>query len=103
MSEAFGGFDWDDGNRVKCQKHGVTLEAIESVFARAIAIFADPVHSQVEERRKAIGKTSEGRFALIVFTVRSVQGVERIRPISARYMHQKEIDTYEEALARSEQ
>jgi uncharacterized DUF497 family protein len=103
MPEALGGFDWDDGNCAKCQKHGVTLEAIESLFESEIALFPDPSHSQVEERQKAIGKTSEGRFALIVFTLRTVQGVDRIRPISARYMHQKEIETYEKAFAGSAQ
>jgi len=32
MIEAVAGFDWDDGNREKCCKHGVTREEIEGVF-----------------------------------------------------------------------
>jgi hypothetical protein len=28
MAAAFVGFDWDDGNRAKCQKHGVSLGEI---------------------------------------------------------------------------
>ena len=28
----FDGFDWDDGNRDKCQKHGVSIGEIERLF-----------------------------------------------------------------------
>jgi uncharacterized DUF497 family protein len=28
----FDGFDWDSGNRAKCQKHGVSIAEIESLF-----------------------------------------------------------------------
>jgi len=90
MPEAFGGFDWDDGNRVKCQNHGMTLEAIERVFANAVVLFPDPAHSQTGVRQQATGKTAEGRFALIVFTLRTVQAVERIRPISALYASERD-------------
>jgi hypothetical protein len=31
MLPPFEGFDWDDGNRAKCVKHGLTIEQIESV------------------------------------------------------------------------
>ena len=27
------GFDWDEGNRAKCQKHGLTVAHIEALFA----------------------------------------------------------------------
>ena len=30
----FDGFDWDDGNRDKCQKHGVSIGEIERLFER---------------------------------------------------------------------
>jgi uncharacterized DUF497 family protein len=26
-------FEWDDGNRTKCQKHGLTIGLIEALFA----------------------------------------------------------------------
>jgi hypothetical protein len=29
---AIRGFDWDDGNRDKCQKHGMSIGEIEAVF-----------------------------------------------------------------------
>jgi len=55
------GFDWDEGNRSECQKHGVSTAAIESLFHRPIAVLPDPLHSKSEERFKAIGKTDRGR------------------------------------------
>jgi hypothetical protein len=51
----------------------------------------------MERRFRAIGKTSEGRFAFIVFTLRGVGGQVLIRPISARYMHEAEVSSYEKA------
>jgi uncharacterized DUF497 family protein len=33
------GFDWDQGNRAKCRKHGLSSEAIEDLFTRPVAIF----------------------------------------------------------------
>ena len=35
------GFDWDRGNRAKCEKHGLSIAAIESLFARRLAILPD--------------------------------------------------------------
>ncbi len=31
VNPGFVGFDWDDGNRSKCQKHGMTIAQIEHV------------------------------------------------------------------------
>ncbi len=28
------GFDWDKGNSVKCEKHGLSTSVIESLFSR---------------------------------------------------------------------
>lgn len=36
-----------------------------------------------------------GRHLLIAFTYREVDGVQLIRPISARFMHAKEVSHYE--------
>lgn len=94
------GFDWDAGNRDKCRKHGLSLSAIESAFHGPVALFRDPAHSRDEERLKAIGKTSVGRSVLIVFTLRERDGQTFIRPISARYMHAKEVANYEEEAAK---
>jgi uncharacterized DUF497 family protein len=103
MNAAVAGFDWDGGNRDKCRKHGVSLVEIESLFQLPIATFPDPAHSGSEERFKAIGRTSAGRNVLLVFTLRK-RGTENfIRPVSARYMHRKEVDYYEKATAHLEQ
>lgn len=96
------GFEWDPGNRSKCQKHGVSLAAIESLFHGPVAVFPDPAHSGSEERLKAIGRSDAGRHVLIVFTLRTREDGRYLRPISARYMHQKEIEHYEKAIASSE-
>lgn len=95
------GFEWDDGNRDKCQKHGVSLKALESAFRQTLSIFPDPAHSQNEERFIAIGKTETGRSVFVVFTLRSRDGEIFIRPISARYMHRKEVEHYEKEIART--
>lgn len=90
------GFEWDSGNRDKCLKHGVTMEEIEGLFARPLIILPDHAHSKTEERKRAVGKTAAGRYVFLVFTIRERDGGQYVRPISARYMHQKEIDSYEE-------
>ena len=61
LLSGIGGFDWDCGNREKCQKHGVPLSVIESLFDRLIAVFPDPAHSTAEQRFTAIGRTGAGR------------------------------------------
>ncbi|MDN5850911.1 MAG: hypothetical protein L0H63_14955 [Nitrococcus sp.] len=57
------------------------------------AVMADPCPD--EPRKRAIEKTSEGRYVFLVFMLRDVEGQTMLRPISARYMRQKEIDRYE--------
>jgi len=87
------GFDWDEGNWPKCGKHGVSREEIEQVLLGTPAVMPDP-HPD-EPRMRAIGKTAAGRYVFLAFMLRRIGGETRIRPISARYMHQKEVDRYE--------
>lgn len=94
-AESISGFDWDEGNRAKCEKHGVSLAEIEAVFARTVLVLPDEAHSQSEERVRAIGRTEAGRYVFLVFTFRERDGERLIRPISARYMHSKEIRHFE--------
>lgn len=91
----FAGFDWDHGNRKKCQKHGVSIAEIETMFAGPVLIASDPLHSVKEERFKAIGAGASGRKLLVVITWRTRGGETFIRPVSASYMHEKEIKAYE--------
>lgn len=95
MTLQFDGFDWDRGNTAKCQKHGLSLALIESLFARPLAILPDAAHFDKELRFRAIGQIGKGRSVFIVFTLRRMGDKQFIRPISARYMHQKEVETYE--------
>jgi uncharacterized DUF497 family protein len=99
MDRRVAGFDWDRANREKCRRHGVSIAEIESIFANPVAVVPDPAHSRTEERFKAIGRTTEGRHAFVVFTLRNRDGAMLIRPISARYMHRKEVQYYEKAAA----
>jgi uncharacterized DUF497 family protein len=89
------GFDWDKSNRAKCEKHGLSISVIEGLFTRPLAVFPDVAHSQHERRFRAIGRTDQERGVFIVFTLRRKGDESLIRPISARYMHRKEICTYE--------
>ena len=86
-------FEWDAGNWPKCGKHGVSRDEIEQVFLGKPAVMPDP-HPD-EPRMRAIGKTQAGRYVFLVFMLRKSLGKTMLRPISARYMHQKEIDHYE--------
>jgi uncharacterized DUF497 family protein len=91
----FSGFDWDRDNLEKCQKHGISAEVIESVFDQPVAILPDATHSRTEQHLCAIGKTAERRAIFVVFTLRRRGDDILIRPISARYMHDKEVKSYE--------
>ena len=44
---------------------------------------------------RAISKTLAGRYVFLVFMLRKAGGQTRLRPISCRYMRQKEIEHYE--------
>jgi uncharacterized DUF497 family protein len=92
--EDVSGFEWDDGNRSKCQKHGVSLSEIEQVFRHDPLILSDRTGS-TETRFNAVGVTSRKRHVFVVFTLRENDEGRLIRPISARYMHRKEVKIYE--------
>jgi uncharacterized protein len=94
-------FDWDDGNKDKCQKHGVSLAEIEAVFQGRLHVFPDAAHSKAEIRYLGIGQTATCRYVFIAFTVRDHEAKRLIRPISARYMHAKEVKHYETQIANS--
>jgi len=91
------GFDWDQANWEKCQKHGVSIAETEAVLRGDPQIAPAPRRSFAEERFIAVGRTSAGRALFIAFTLRNRDGARLVRPISARYMHAKEIERYEAA------
>ena len=93
--ESIAGFEWDQGNRTKCQRHGVSVGEIESLFLDdAVTVRLDLTHSAAEERYAAVGRNRDGRSVFLVFTLRRRDGAAYLRPISARYMHEKEIRRY---------
>ena len=98
----FDGFDWDGGNWPKCGKHGVSMLEIEAMLSDAdTRIFPDIAHGISEIREIAIGSSPVSGHALAVFfTRRLVDGLLLLRPVSARYMHDKEVRKYEQTRRR---
>jgi|SRR3989344_3992843 len=86
------GFEWDLGNLDKNKiKHGVSKQECEEVFAnQPVRVFDDEVHSKLEIRYGALGKTNKGRRLVIFFTVREY----KIRIISARNQDKKDKQLY---------
>jgi uncharacterized DUF497 family protein len=70
------------------------LSEIEFVLSHPVAIYPSPAVK--EKRNFAIGKKQQRTIRFCGFTIRQVHGQERLRAISARYMHRKEIERYEE-------
>jgi len=90
------GFDWDDGNARKNDRHGVSIAEAEQVFFSVpLLLLVDHAHSSSEPRFHALGRTLQGRQLHVTFTLR--KGGKVIRVISARDMHRKERVIYEEA------
>ncbi len=94
--ERITGFDWDDGNARKNDKHGVgQAQAEEIFFNQPLLMLDDLLHREQEARYHALGKTLDGRLLHVTFTLRG--GGTLIRVISARDMHRNERSVYEQA------
>jgi len=90
------GFEWDEGNTRKNERHGVTKAEAEQVFFNfPLLTLFDLKHSEAEPRFHALGTTHEGRRLHLTFTLRNEE--QLIRVISARDMHRKERAIYEQA------
>src|ERR1700684_1680622 len=96
------GFDWDEANRTKCRKHGVSITQIEALCAHNPRIAPDPKDSADEDRLIAVGRTSTGRPVFVAFTIRTKNNRRFIRPVTARFMHAKEVAAYEEESSTAE-
>lgn len=79
----------------KCQKHGVSVSEIEDLFESEPFVGRDERHSEAEDRYVAIGRNRVGRPIFVIFTFRLADDRQLVRPVSARYMHRKEINRYE--------
>jgi uncharacterized DUF497 family protein len=93
----FGGLDWDSGNLPKCLGHGVSVAEIEALFQGDVYIVRDTVVGG--ERRTLAFGAGAGRGVFLVFNRRG----DRIRPVSVRFMHDKEIRRYVEEISRLEE
>ena len=99
----FAGFEWDAGNREKCGRHGVSVEEIEALFGSEVRVAPSPRGAASEDRFVAVGHNRAGRPLFVAFTFRTRAGRRLIRPISARYMHAKEIAAYEAEGAKTKE
>ena len=94
---SYTGFDWDEGNARKNEKHGVTRSEVEQVFLNSPLLLADDLkQSRQEPRFRALGRTDLDRRLHVTFTERG-NGM-LIRPISARAMSRKERAVYEQVV-----
>ena len=86
------GFEWDSGNALKSiDKHGVSCEEAESVFAQnEVLVLKNERHSQMEVRCHAFGDSNRHRLLSVTFNVRE----NLLRVISARPMNKRERKTY---------
>ena len=90
-----GGFDWDDGNSRKIDKHDVSRMEAEQVFLDPrLLILTDERHSAEESRYHAYGRTAAGRRLQVSFTMRA--NATLVRVISTRAMSRKERTRYEQ-------
>jgi len=91
--DAVEGFEWDEGNSRKNEKHGVSQQEAEQLFFNTPLVVSEDVgHSFSEPRFHALGKTNDRRLLHVTFTLRA--SGKRIRVISARAMHRKERIVY---------
>lgn len=88
-------FEWDDANIDKSyKKHGISPKEAEEIFvSEELFVLSDTKHSQIESRHIALGKSQDGKNLFVVFTLRG----KKMRIISTRKMHKKEVLKYEKA------
>ena len=85
-------FDWDDGNREKCQKHGLSIAEIEHVLAHGETfIVPDVKNFEDEPRFIAVGRSPGGRYAFVVFTPRRRNDADSLAA-DQRALHAQEGD-----------
>jgi uncharacterized DUF497 family protein len=87
-------FEWDPVKASRNQaKHGVEFSEAATVFGDVLSrTFADPDHSDDEDRFITIGLSDRGRVLIVSHTDRG----ERTRIISAREATRRERKAYEE-------
>lgn len=89
-------FEWDEANKNKIWlKHNISSEECEEAFASDYLFTQyDEIHSGKENRYILISQTKKLKHLYLVFTIRT----NKVRVISARSMHKKEINFYEKEI-----
>ncbi len=87
-------FEWDESkNRANLRKHRVSFEEAQSAFFDEDAIeFADPDHSDEEDRFLLLGRSFHLRVLVVCHCFRATHSI--IRLISARKATKKERAAY---------
>jgi hypothetical protein len=83
------GFDWDVHNVGHIWRHGVLPDEVEQTVGRRHVLIAAAPH-QREKRWKLFGITEEGRYLVVVFTIRR----GRFRTVTAYAMNRSERRMY---------
>jgi uncharacterized DUF497 family protein len=86
-------FEWDPDKAARnLDKHGVSFHDAATVFGDPLALtFADPDHSDEEDRYLTFGQSSIGDLLVVSHTDRD----DRTRIIGARRAGRKEMKIYE--------
>jgi uncharacterized DUF497 family protein len=89
--------DWDPRKaKSNWLKHGVSFEEAAAAFLDPAGLDGEDVeHSQSEERRLRLAKSSLGRVLVIAYTIRRKNDEKVTRIISARRASRKERKKYE--------
>lgn len=87
-------FEWDSKKAAANErKHNVTFQEASSIFGDRLAItFADPDHSEKEQRYLTFGLSKDNHLLVVCHTARG----DKTRIISARLMDRRERRIYEE-------
>jgi uncharacterized DUF497 family protein len=87
-------FEWDEAkSRLNLRKHGISFEEAQSVFFDENALeFADPDHSDEEDRFLLLGRSFRLRVLVVCHCMRQSESVIRI--VSARKATVKERQVY---------
>jgi hypothetical protein len=91
-------FEWDeDKNESNRRKHGIWFEEARQVFEDPNALmFFDKDHSTQENRFIMLGRSSQTRILVVVFSETESENILRV--ISARMATKKELKRYEEGI-----
>ena len=89
-------FEWDEAKAIaNLRKHGVTFNEASTVFNDPFyVVFADPDHSEDEERFIIVGVSTSGILLVVSFSQRR----KNIRLISARLATRTERKSYEQEI-----